>query len=109
MLDFLHIAKWEFVPSIANGIVSASSILMAVAIFSINTFHITTDGSAQAQIMRKRMFYYIIFLFTLLMGEVFFGYLMVSLNLLPFALCIFMSAFFLQCGVIFNLWVDCRL
>jgi hypothetical protein len=104
--DFLNIAKWNFVPSIVNGIVSSSAILIAVAIFSVNYFSGTITSVSTKKGFHALALHYILSLFALLIGEVFFGYFSVTAGLLPLALCVFMNFFFLQCGVLFDLWLD---
>lgn len=106
LVNWLNIAKWDFVPNIANGIVSASSILMAVAFFSLNYFNGTIKSEPSKKAFHSLAMHNVLGLFGLLIGEVWFGYFAISINLLPVALCVFLSVFFLQCGVIFNMWID---
>lgn len=101
------IAEWNFVPSIVNGMVSASSILIAVALFSLNYFNAAAIVDSSLKVKYHSMaLHYMLVLFGMLIGQVFFGYLMVTVNVLPLALCFFMTGFFLQCGVILDLWIN---
>jgi hypothetical protein len=97
--------KWDYVPTVANGIVAASSILIAVTVFSLNYF----QGTIVKKSTKKEYFSFVmnrlLELFALLVMLVFFGYLAVGLNQLPFALCFFLSVFLVQCGFIFDVWI----
>ena len=105
-LDFLNLAKWDFVPSIVNGIVSASAILMTVAVFSLNYFNGTITNLATKKRFHAVALRYVLYLFGFLIGGVFFGYFSVVVGLLPIALCFFMMTFFLQCGILFDMWTE---
>jgi hypothetical protein len=108
-LNLLGSEKWNSVPSVANGIVSASSILMAVALFSLNYFQGTMiNETTKRHYLSSVAMRHVLMLFALLIGEVFLGYLAVSVNFFALALCFFMTCFFLQCGVIFDIWVESR-
>jgi len=95
----------DYVPTIANGLVAATSILMAFALFSLTHFDTAIEDVNVRWRYHLIAMIYLILLFLVLIVGVMLGYRFVLTGELGFAYSCFISLFVIMCGIILDMWI----
>jgi ABC-type polysaccharide/polyol phosphate export permease len=94
----------DHVPTIANGLMAAMSVLIAFAIFSLTHFHASIkDDNERWRYHLVAMLYLFVFFFLLMFG-IMIGYRFVLTGELEYAYSTFMTLFIIMCGIILDMW-----
>lgn len=102
-------ANTEAIPTIANGIVTATSILVAVAVFSFNLFYTNIQDLKIKQRYSSLIRLYLSLIFVVLILSVLLGYYFIFANKPIIAFSMFMSLFIIECGIIMDIWWESEL
>jgi len=95
----------DYVPTIANGLVASTSILMALAFFSLTHCHTTIKDNDKRWHYHALAMLYLLMLFSVLVLGVMIGYRFVLTNELGYAFSCFMTQFIIMCGIIVDIWI----
>jgi hypothetical protein len=96
--------KPDYVPTIANGLVTSMSILMAIAFFSITHFYTTIKDDKKERYHLVAMLYLFVLFFVLIFG-IMIGYRFVLTGELGYAFSCFMTLFMIMRGIIMDMWI----